>query len=394
MIEPARSASFGAHRAQPSRPGSNGGAAGGTSALVSTLDRSAAVLRALGERYDLAPAYPRESIELLVGMDLHRVFAPPESGGPLYPDELAESGLLFEVLRRIGRADLSLGRIFEGHVNALKLIAWYGSDGIKRRLADELQLGKLFGVWATEPEPCQLRLGTNGAWNLEGRKSFATGAGGLDYAVITATTSAGEQQMVIVAANDPSRADLSCWRVRGMRATQSGIYALTGIPVAPTDILGHLNSYRREPWFTAGAWRFAAVQLGGIEGLLIEMRAAMSEAARSDPLQRAKFAEAVAATRTAYLWVREAASRAACNVEEAAPFALMTRGVVERAGLDVMELAARVVGTRSAFDGNRIDKIIRDLSLYLRQAGPDQARDGAAVAWLKRDAWGSEDPLW
>ena len=72
----------------------------------------------------------------------------------------------------------------------------------------------------------------------------------------------------------------------------------------------------------------------------------------------------------------------------------MTRGVVERSALDVMELSARIVGTRSAFDGQRIDKIIRDLSLYLRQAGPDYARDQAAIAWLDHDVWGEDDRLW
>jgi hypothetical protein len=59
-----------------------------------------------------------------------------------------------------------------------------------------------------------------------------------------------------------------------------------------------------------------------------------------------------------------------------------------------MEHAARAVGTRSAFDGQRIDKITRDLSLYLRQAGPDHARDQAAIAWLDHDVWGGDDRLW
>lgn len=71
----------------------------------------------------------------------------------------------------------------------------------------------------------------------------------------------------------------------------------------------------------------------------------------------------------------------------------MTRGVVERAGLDVMEHAARLIGTRSSFEGQRIDKIIRDLGLYLRQAGPDQVRDTAVRDWLDHDCWG-EDRLW
>lgn len=120
----------------------------------------------------------------------------------------------------------------------------------------------------------------------------------------------------------------------------------------------------------------------------------MSDVARGDPLQRMKFGEAVAAARTAYLWVREAALRAADDKQDASDFVRMTRGVVERAALDVMELSARIVGTRSAFDGQRIDKITRDLSLYLRQAGPDQARDRAAIACLDHDVWGEDDLLW
>ena len=34
-----------------------------------------------GARYDAAPLYPQESVEALRGAGLHRLFAPPESGG-------------------------------------------------------------------------------------------------------------------------------------------------------------------------------------------------------------------------------------------------------------------------------------------------------------------------
>ena len=40
------------------------------------------------------------------------------------------------------------------------------------------------------------------------------------------------------------------------------------------------------------------------------------------------------------------------------------------------------------------DKITRDLSLYLRQGGPDYARDQAAIAWLDHDIWDEDDRLW
>jgi alkylation response protein AidB-like acyl-CoA dehydrogenase len=347
-----------------------------------------------GARYDASPAFPAESVELLVRAGLNATFAPLDSGGERFADAAAENATLFDCLRLVGRADLSLGRLFEGHVNALKLFDWYGSAIQKRRLKDDLAAGALFGVWATEPAPGVTLEQDPSGWRLQGSKSFATGAGGLRYAIVTARSPAGESWLAIVPADFGDRADLSRWRVRGMRATGSGSYDLTGLRLTDEDLLGAPGDYGREPRFTAGAWRFCAVQLGGVEALLAETRAAMSAVVREDPHKRARFGEAVAATRTAYLWVREAARRAAADEADAVPLTQMTRGVVERAALDVMELAARIVGTRSAFEGERIDKITRDLSLYLRQAGPDHARDQAAIAWLDHDAWGAGDRLW
>ena len=352
------------------------------------------ILAGLGERYDAEPTFPSDSLGILIEAGLHRSFAPVDSGGEKFDDPASETIALLDVLRVVGRADLSLGRLYEGHVNAMKLFDWYGSREQKAWLSDALERGAMFGVWATEPPP-GVHLAEDGeGWRLDGAKSFATGAGGLAYALITARPEAGPRRLIVVPADIGSRTDLSGWRVRGMRATGSGTYDLTGMRPVAADLIGAPGDYDRDPRFTAGAWRFCAVQLGGIEGLLIEMRQALSETARSDPIQRARFADAVAATRTAGLWVRAAALRAARDDPDAPDFARMTRGVVERSALDVMELAARAVGTRSAFDGQRIDKITRDLSLYLRQAGPDYARDQAGLAWLDHDVWGDGDALW
>ena len=68
-------------------------------------------------------------------------------------------------------------------------------------------------------------------------------------------------------------------------------------------------------------------------------------------MQRLKFAEAVAASRTAYLWVREAAERAAEDARDAPSFVRMARGIVERAahpanGLDNVEI---VIARQDAF---------------------------------------------
>ena len=356
-------------------------------------DPLVAALAKLGERYDAERAHPADSIALLAEAGLLRRFAPVESGGETFADADVRHRAMFDALRRVGRGDLSVGRLFEGHVNAMALFGWYATASQKDWLRRVLDHGAAFGVWATEPAPGVALIENLGGRTLQGAKSFASGAGGIAYAIVTIQPDSGDRRLAIVGADDPDRTDASGWRVRGMRASMSGAYDLNGYPIDEDALLGQPGDYDREPRFTAGAWRFTAVQLGGIEALLAETRAALSGAARADPLVRAAFGHAVVATRTAGLWVREAAVRAAREDADAAAFARMTRGVVERAGLDVMEHAARLVGTRSTFEGQRIDKIIRDLSLYLRQAGPDQVRDAAVRDWIDHDCWG-EDRLW
>lgn len=348
----------------------------------------------LGARYDAAPVFPVESVKLLREGGLLRTFAPIDAGGDAFPDQQSRYAAMMSVLRIIGRADLSVGRLYEGHVNALLLFDWFGTPAQRAVLQQQLKKGALFGVWATEPPPGVRLIAADSGWTLEGAKCFATGAGGLAYAIVTAQPPDGARQLVIAKADEAARTDLSQWRMRGMRATGSGAYDLGGMAVARDALLGHGGDYDLDPDFTTGTWRFTAVQLGGVEALLTETRAAMTAAAREDPLQRAKFADAVVAARSAYLWVRECAARAATRDTDGPAFARMTRGVVERAALDVMELASRIIGTRSAVDGQRIDKIIRDLGVYLRQAGPDYAKDQAAIAWLDHDGWGCGDALW
>jgi alkylation response protein AidB-like acyl-CoA dehydrogenase len=303
---------------------------------------------------------------------------------------------LFEALRLVGRANLSLGRIFEGHVNGAQLVAAYGDSRQRARLAQDLDAGFVYGVWNTEPAPGVAIVEGPSGGRLQGAKSFATGAGHIDRAVVTGRTATGDRRMVVVDAGQAERADPSIWAVSGMKATVSGLYDLTDLPAGEAERLGGPGDYEREPRFSGGAWRFTAVQLGGIERILQLLRTHLVEGpASEDPIHRARFAQALAESRSAYLWVRQAAQRAeAPDAGEAAlAFVLMTRGVVEEAGLAVTEAAARSVGTRAFFHDQPLDAACRDLALYLRQPVPDQARDRAAKAFLAADAW-ADDPLW
>ncbi len=281
-------------------------------------------------------------------------------------------------------------------MNAVQLVATYGTDDQRQTLDADLAAGSVYGVWNTEPNPgLEIRPDGDLRWVLGGAKSFATGAGHLDRILVTARNPEGLKQLVLVPiAGETERADNAGWQVRGMRGTCSGRFDFSGLVLGNDALIGGPGDYEREPRFSAGAWRFTAVQLGAIEALVRHLRDHLVQTGKgADPIQRARFATCLTETRSAGLWVRRAANLAETQAAEAIPFVLMTRGVVEEAGLKTMEAAARSVGTASFFAASRIDRITRDLGLYLRQPVPDQARDRAAAAWLEDDCWG-DDRWW
>ena len=54
------------------------------------------------------------------------------------PLKSVEVGRLLRVLPGIGRGNLSVGRIYEGHVNALLLISWFGTPSQRKHFASFL----------------------------------------------------------------------------------------------------------------------------------------------------------------------------------------------------------------------------------------------------------------
>ncbi len=95
-------------------------------------------------------------------------------------------------------------------------------------------------------------------------------------------------------------------------ASATGSFDFTGIEVAPADIIGGNGDYYRQPAFSAGAWRFAAVQLGGIEQLIGRRADRLRGTQRGDdPHQLARMGEAAIAAETARLWSGRAVHLAA-----------------------------------------------------------------------------------
>jgi alkylation response protein AidB-like acyl-CoA dehydrogenase len=305
---------------------------------------------------------------------------------------------LSEVLRSISSGSLPLGRLFEGHVNALELVLRYGERQQVDLVAAEARAGRLFGVWNTDDANDLRLVRRRERYRLAGRKILASGAGHIERPLVTATDEDGRRLMVLPKLRASDRADLSGWTAQGMRASATGAVDFTGIEIDSVEILGRAGDYERQPWFSGGAWRFAAVQLGGMERLFDLLRRHLQETNRGrDPHQAARLGESAMAIETARLWVAQAASLAEAPLDSRAPEQLvayvnLARLAVETAALDLMQLVQRSVGLRAFLRPNPIERISRDLATYLRQPGPDRALTDAA-AWILAQPAATQD-LW
>ena len=166
---------------------------------------------------------------------------------PLAADE-AQS--LFRVLAAAGRGNLSVARIFEGHVNALLLIRLFGSEAQRVCYASLASRGDLFGIWNTDVPGDAVKLEGK---TLRGKKNFASGVDGINYALITAKTPKG-RQLVIVSTNG-LEIDRSWWHPLGMKASGSHVVNFEDTVFTEQELIGSPGDYLKEPWFSGGALR-------------------------------------------------------------------------------------------------------------------------------------------
>ena len=311
----------------------------------------------------------------------------PEFGGTGLgaPDQ---QQTLCGVLRLVGAADLSVARILEGHVNAIMLVSRYGTEAQIAALAADVKRGELSGVWGAEDAQGLRRIARGAEWSFKGRKILASGAGFVTRPVVPVTTSEGHV-MYLLHLPQGERIDVSAWKPLGMKATASGAVDLTGISVGFREQIGTAGDFMRQPFFSGGAWRFCAAQLGAMEYLAKLYGEHLRTRGRdNDPYQLERVAQCAAACGTAHFWIEEASRRFGADTLEpqsVVAFANLTRMVTERAALEVMERVQKGIGLTSFMSGHPAERVARDLATYLRQPVPDQAMSDAARAILSGD---------
>lgn len=296
------------------------------------------------------------------------------------PEGLPELLDLLRLLYAVGRRDLPLGRLFEGNVDARQIVARY--DG--RALPPDAAAG----VWNADlpGEPLLLAGG-----RIHGGKSFASGAGLLSHALVTADVPGGRQLLLLDLARVPPSVDDEWWRVTGMQRSHTHIVRWNDAPIDGSALIGQPGDYVREPWFSGGALRFAAVQAGGVANLFDRVRDHLVASGRAaDPHQAGRLAALFAAAETAAGAVRTAAE-AWFGMDGAArlPRVAAARVAVAAAGDRAIALAEQAVGVQGMFVAHPLSAMLADLQVYLRQPGPDAQRmavGAAAAAGILRPA--------
>ncbi len=344
-----------------------------------TLEPLLTALREGDEPLDRGMRGPAIELDLLRQAGLIRAPLPMMNGGQGWGTSPDGALPLLGLLKALGGASLPVARIYEGHVNAVRLIVDHGSPDQRRRMAALVNEGAIAGVWGADTEmPVRLA-----ASKLSGTKAFASGLGDLAFAVITAQTDAG-LQMVIADVTEQRRFDHVSWDVTGMRGSRSGRFDCDGVSAPRNALLGPPDALFAEPQFHGGIWRIIACYAGAMETLATELHIAVQlKGVSNDPLASHRFGQAIVESRTVNALAHQAcvAAESVTGSQAAVADILFAREAVEQAAIRQFEIVERMAGTSLHQTESRMGRIIRNLRFYLRQAQLDGKLALATSIW-------------
>ncbi|MFM0283507.1 acyl-CoA dehydrogenase [Paraburkholderia sediminicola] len=281
----------------------------------------------------------------------------------------------WRALAAVAACDLGLVKLFEGHTDALAILAeLHGPTP---------SVGSRWGVWAAEPPDARVQAskGASGAEDaaqltLSGTKAWCSGAGVVSHALVTAWLD-GEPVLAAVTMDQASISiDTTKWQAVGMQATASA--DVTFDRTAATRV-GAAHAYVRRPGFWQGGAGIAACWYGAASRIGLTLRDASMQ--RADGHRLAHLGAVDVALAGAAAVLRETAAHIDANPQaNAQPEAMRTRLIVEEAATAVMTHATRTLGAGPLCRDARFARALADLPVFLRQSHAE--RDLAALGEL------------
>jgi len=279
----------------------------------------------------------------------------------------------FEVLASEAAADLSVGRLIEGHVDALAILA-------EARMKP-FEESATYGVWAARtPRGGTMADVVPGGWLLSGSKPFCSGSGIIDRALVTAEAPDGYRLFDISLKDHVATVHEDSWPAVGMADSQSYTLEFGGPVITANQAVGPPGFYMNRPGFSFGAAGVAACWFGGAVGLVD----ALGESLADEPSEHvlSDLGLAVARLEAMREVLRSVANAIDNDPEDSyrkAHFgALLARQVVHDGALEVLERVGSAGGARPLCHDESQSRRAADLFVYLSQhhGGSDAAELG------------------
>lgn len=333
---------------------------------------------AAGTERPLVPPFPERAFTLLerAGATTWNAVA-----GVRRPSAAAE----LDLVRRVAHADGSVGRIFDGHLNAVERLAVQAPPERRDRELAAVRAGRLrAGVWGGDPvpgegPPAQV-VRVDGEDRLRGVKTFCSGAGGLHRALVLARNPEGGPPLAVwIDLTDHRRVEIDphWYRSSGLRASASHRVVFHDAPVLAH--FGEPGSLAEQPWLSRDALRTAASWVGMADTALDGAFAILADRPDPGPLEGLAAGRVRVAHRTLELWLDHAAAAmdSAADAGPAPPAdagavalpqtAIMARAAIADACRTLLDEAARACGSRPFAIAAPLDRARRDLEVFLLQ---------------------------
>lgn len=281
---------------------------------------------------------------------------------------------------RVAGCDLGLAKLYEGHTDALAILAECGAaqhahDGI-------------WGMWAAEPPDARAHIVARHGERvqLQGRKAWCSGALQIDRALLTAWENDQPQLVAIELSHPSQRIQAEQWQAVGMASTASVTIEFDN---SPGLAIGTPGQYLSRPGFWQGGAGIAACWYGAAEALAGYLREHCNKP-RPDPHADAHLGAVDAALYGARAALRECAAWIDQHPRDDASFEVRrTRAQIEQAVEQVIQHVGRALGATPFCRSSHFARLSADLPVYLRQshAERDLAELGQQVTSTPTGAW-------
>lgn len=337
-------------------------------------------ISARARELDAAPRLPRENLDDLRAAGMLQL--PADRSKTSLPEEIA-------LVRAVAGADALTARIFDGHLNGVERVALSAPEELcETELAGVASGEIVVGVWGADPapgegEPAHVVGDANGSLVLRGVKTFCSGAGGVQRALVVvsdasgsapsgpkpngpaAAGAAGARRLAYIDTSEGMLIDRGWYRASGLRASESHRVEFTDAPVLA--LLGGENELARQPYFARDAVRTSATWAGIADGIFAAAKTVLGERELDEHQARAVGKMRVAHT-TIDRWLEYAGRRLEDeDVEDPAGLAIECRAAITDASRVIAAQTAQACGSRSLVAGDALDRGRRDLDLFLLQ---------------------------